>query len=351
MVTERIEWIDVAKGIGIILVIAGHTFQLSWSGPIYAFHLPLFFLLSGLFAMPAYELTFSGYVKKIAKRLIIPWMVMLVLSMIVCLLIPTWRAQLTAASIIRDIYSANTNVFQNSSLWFLPCLFFALCLVRAMTVIGNKYGIWMNAGVLVVIAVSLLLILPQMKNLAHLPGGRVPFKADSSLLAFVFIASAVRIGRVEMCQAVVRLSRVWIVLALSFFALYAAYRNGWANMNSLDLGRNKFLYFPIAYLGVFAVCAWAGLISRSRRLVILKDFFAYYGKNSLLIFGFQSLFQRLYLLVANKTFDLDMQLYAANPVIHQIASFALITFVTSPIIVFGWMKIKQRYLVTMLCKG
>lgn len=45
---DRIEWIDVAKGIGIILVIMGHTFQLDLVSPIYAFHMPLFFFLSGL---------------------------------------------------------------------------------------------------------------------------------------------------------------------------------------------------------------------------------------------------------------------------------------------------------------
>lgn len=60
----RITWIDYAKGIGIILVVLGHTLRgLRSSGIlteeagfrfvdawIYSFHMPLFFLLSGLFA-------------------------------------------------------------------------------------------------------------------------------------------------------------------------------------------------------------------------------------------------------------------------------------------------------------
>jgi fucose 4-O-acetylase-like acetyltransferase len=47
---KRIEWVDTAKGIGILLVILGHTILLPFiSVPIYAFHMPLFFLLSGLF--------------------------------------------------------------------------------------------------------------------------------------------------------------------------------------------------------------------------------------------------------------------------------------------------------------
>lgn len=49
----RLDWVDVARGIGIIAVVAGHV----WTrGPmrdaIYSFHMPLFFLLSGMLSRP-----------------------------------------------------------------------------------------------------------------------------------------------------------------------------------------------------------------------------------------------------------------------------------------------------------
>jgi fucose 4-O-acetylase-like acetyltransferase len=49
----RLEWIDVARGIGIVAVVIGHV----WTrGPLrdamYSFHMPLFFLLSGLLSRP-----------------------------------------------------------------------------------------------------------------------------------------------------------------------------------------------------------------------------------------------------------------------------------------------------------
>ncbi|MGN0553258.1 MAG: acyltransferase family protein [Oscillospiraceae bacterium] len=52
--SDRIEWVDVAKGIAILLVVLGHT--LSWSDAnekiyrdiIYSFHMPLFFILSAV---------------------------------------------------------------------------------------------------------------------------------------------------------------------------------------------------------------------------------------------------------------------------------------------------------------
>ncbi|MDB4201501.1 hypothetical protein N9763_00715 [Polaribacter sp.] len=40
--TQRIDWIDQAKGFGIILVVYGHNFP-SIEDYIYSFHMPLFF--------------------------------------------------------------------------------------------------------------------------------------------------------------------------------------------------------------------------------------------------------------------------------------------------------------------
>ena len=66
---QRIEWVDYAKGIGIVLVVYAHLlssgyhagldivprfFQLSDSF-VYSFHMPLFFFLAGLFTETSYE--------------------------------------------------------------------------------------------------------------------------------------------------------------------------------------------------------------------------------------------------------------------------------------------------------
>jgi fucose 4-O-acetylase-like acetyltransferase len=49
----RLDWVDVARGLGIVAVVVGHVWL---RGPIrdamYSFHMPLFFLLSGLLSRP-----------------------------------------------------------------------------------------------------------------------------------------------------------------------------------------------------------------------------------------------------------------------------------------------------------
>ncbi|WP_270224197.1 acyltransferase family protein [Lactiplantibacillus pentosus] len=57
---KRIEWIDIAKGIAILAVVVGHTLgpyngQL-FGSLIFAFHMPIFFMLSGyLSSTPAHS--------------------------------------------------------------------------------------------------------------------------------------------------------------------------------------------------------------------------------------------------------------------------------------------------------
>ncbi len=71
--SNRIQWIDMAKGIGIILVILGHGIfpnkLIIW---LYSFHMPLFFFLSGaVFSINRYS-TFKDFSKHKINTLLIP---------------------------------------------------------------------------------------------------------------------------------------------------------------------------------------------------------------------------------------------------------------------------------------
>ena len=46
---NRVQWVDICKGYGILLVVLGHTLRTDLSLVyIYGFHMPLFFFLSGI---------------------------------------------------------------------------------------------------------------------------------------------------------------------------------------------------------------------------------------------------------------------------------------------------------------
>ena len=72
---KRVEWIDIAKGYGILCVIIGHLplpFFRALRGEIYTFHMPLFFFLSGcVFSVNKYN--FKEFLKRKIKTIVVPY--------------------------------------------------------------------------------------------------------------------------------------------------------------------------------------------------------------------------------------------------------------------------------------
>ncbi|HEX2994927.1 MAG TPA: acyltransferase family protein, partial [Anaerolineales bacterium] len=78
---KRIEYLDIARGIGILLVVLGHNDFAALSPffhqVIYSFHIPLFFFLSGYFVDTS--LSFFNYSKKRFHAVLKPYLFTIVL--------------------------------------------------------------------------------------------------------------------------------------------------------------------------------------------------------------------------------------------------------------------------------
>ena len=118
---KRLDYLDIAKGIGILLVIIGHCqighSQIGMLGNIhsylYSFHMPLFFFISGMFF--SNRATFVSLAKKRFKQLILPTI---------------WFSIITV--LIVEGLNLHVEWWDWSdhlpfSLWFLPVLFFPNC--------------------------------------------------------------------------------------------------------------------------------------------------------------------------------------------------------------------------------
>ena len=61
----RIDWIDLTKGIAIFLMVCGHTsIPLSISNWIWSFHMPLFFIISGILFNATKYPNFNLFIKE-----------------------------------------------------------------------------------------------------------------------------------------------------------------------------------------------------------------------------------------------------------------------------------------------
>lgn len=108
---QRTEWIDIAKGIAIFLMVMGHTsIPQPISSFIWAFHMPFFFFMSGMLFCPQKYEYFGKFVLKRGRSLVIPYVIA---TMIVALI----------AYVFEMGYSFRvTWGWESYPLWFLEAL-------------------------------------------------------------------------------------------------------------------------------------------------------------------------------------------------------------------------------------
>ena len=141
--SNRIEWIDIAKGIGMIFVILGHTaIPDNYLKFVLAFNMPLFFFLSGC----TFKLkdNFFEFLKKKIKTLLIPYFVFSIITYLFWLVVERRILNDTGMSIFKPIigmfYANNIDGYMifDGVLWFIACLFITEILFFAIAKIAKK---------------------------------------------------------------------------------------------------------------------------------------------------------------------------------------------------------------------
>jgi len=131
--SPRIAYLDVAKGIGILLVMLGHNYvKASVPGMeqfIFSFHMPFFFLLSGMLFKSDYPL--MVLFKRRFATLIRPYLAAIILLYSVYFFYTDIKIMSILRRLVRSLY-ASGNYIEWAQLWFLPHLFLLNIFVGAL---------------------------------------------------------------------------------------------------------------------------------------------------------------------------------------------------------------------------
>lgn len=267
----RKEWADVAKGLAIIAVIAGHMGEPSVDRAVYLWHLPVFFLIAGYFFRPAPA---PAFLKAKARRLLAPYYAtcaaLCLLALIAQALSIARHEHLVRTWVVASLYAAGGNVARPiqvpgiGAIWFLWALFFSLIILNGL--IEKKWGIP------AIIAIAVL-------GWASFQYTRIwlPLSIQAGMLCSLYLLIGYELKRFGFEPDAVH---PVLLIACGLAAAWGIghFRGFWLVHNEMGNGWIDFFVSIGASIVILAVSAW---VARHTRFV--KAVLIFYGTNSLLI--------------------------------------------------------------------
>lgn len=278
METSRITWVDASKGIGIFLVVIGHTMiDNSYRAEIFSFHMPLFFFLSGyLFSVKKYK-NFRGVFLAKCKSLLVPYICFSVISIILSRILI--HQHIDIATFIKTfILSKRNSIYYDDPLWFLTSLFtIEMMYYLLKKYLKNNYLLFAIVLILAYFSVTRLYVL-QGKNI-------LPWSFDQSLYFILYFCLGNLVRERGLLKNNLKKSKILIGFSFIYIFFYFSSPLYSKLLNSLHV----YLHVSMNIVTFLNVVLWA-LIAISF-VIYLSQFVSYInyinflGKNSLIIFA------------------------------------------------------------------
>lgn len=279
---RRIHWIDISRGIAIILVMYGHLFASDNSRYlIYSFHMPLFFFISGLVFKPSNKpfLTTAG---KYFKQLLIPYYIFAIFTFLFALVSQTTKLSLdnVGYQLWGILYGSGRDgmLGYNVVLWFLPCLFITKLSFAAIT-----NNIYTTKKIILFLVGSAFL---GSLFATFLPEAKLPLGFESSLTALPFLGAGYLLARHREILSNFTKYKLPIAVGAMLIMALGATLNFHVSGSQIDMRVNQLDNIPLFYLGAFS-----GIIGWTAISQILKEnaFLEYIGKHSMVIFAWHNI--------------------------------------------------------------
>ena len=286
---KRVEYVDIAKGIGITLVVMGYN-DFALISPfahklIYSFHMPMFFFMSGMFFKP--DLPFWNFFQNRFRKLLKPFLFMILFIYFTSISFSKVSILEASRRLLKATYG-NGHYLDWVQLWFLPHLFvvslFAYLFVHAINQTRLSQLRWAILTITYVVGVfSITLFSPFEFNLLgkdFIVYG-LPFSLDLVLVSGFFFLVAYELNRTRYAS----LLESPLTLFMSGLTLIFLV---WYFPSKIDFNIRQFDSLPIntveALLGILFILAISKQIGR---IGGLSSVFRYIGQASLIILIFQ----------------------------------------------------------------
>ena len=268
-IIERNFDLDFLKAIGIVFMIMGHiwyggTFEII----IHAFHIQLFYLVSG-FLFSNKEESFTIFFKKKFKRLIIPYFSFGLFHLLVKSIFSIANRN-DVISFFKQLFWINNGNFPIAgALWFLTSLFFVYLIYYWINKINNK------------IIVDLVIIFIVLFGFFVSNYILLPFSLNSSLVCIGLFHFGYRYKQLIYSP----LKNKVLVVSILFIGIVIGILNGSVNIRELKFGNIFYFYISSCCIVLFLYY----LANYYLRVGLPAKEMLFIGKNSLIYMAFNQI--------------------------------------------------------------
>lgn len=283
MEKQRNQYLDIAKGIGIILVVLGHMQQFfSYGGRmnqmIYSAHLPLFLMIGGYLMTVKENEKASEFVTKKFYRLIKPYFIFCIITILISwpgsyVEVHTYLAGMFFATGIRGRMDFNL------PLWFMPMFFVGNCVFYLILRISGRFTERLKRMLAELCLVLLFMWLGTL-ILRHME--RLPWSVEIAMVAQgLFLA-----GHWFRWLEEKLTGKALCFLIPTAFVLWGigVKINGRVDMNAGYFG-NLFWFYSTAIAGCFLILMFSKGLSY---LPVIRTALAVCGRDSMYIMAYHS---------------------------------------------------------------
>lgn len=266
LMKKRLDYIDVAKALGMLTIMWGHIAVNKSVTFVYAFHIPLFFFLSGMVFVQDKYPDFKSFLKRRIQTLIVPyviysfvtWAIWALFSYATHAKVDSYWMPLLETFIAQG---SEGYLVHNVPLWFVSCLF---VVELAYYWISRFPDVWNVIVCLLLAILSYVLI----NCCTFFDFTTLPWSIEVAMAAIIFYASGhlfiknVGHQRFEQFINKKRWFSFLLVLVLFVVVYFGGLYNGKVSMGHANI-HNPFVFYPIGFIGVFAFIIMCSLIAQS----------------------------------------------------------------------------------------
>ena len=284
---KRVDYIDIAKGLGMLAIVWGHIILIKYScRVVYGFHIPIFFILSGMCFNHKKYSTVGEFIRRRVKTLLVPYVVFSLVTWLIYIL-GVWLTHNDTMKncwyyLLQTVLAQGSDGYlgHNVALWFVPCLFVVEVLYYFIAKLSD--------GINIIICL-LCMIVGVMLSRRFYNYTILPWSIDSALVAIPFYAlgnlTVKRLTHEKIINLVDRniFKFVLVSTILSIIYLINVQNNGYVSMGHNNLGKHVWLFFINAICGSLSIILFSIVLgSFLKRSWIQKPilFVRWLGENS-----------------------------------------------------------------------